>query len=109
MMLEAAERFKKAFRRMESEDYSYLSFFDDDPGPGHMRPPKAREWETMRVFVKFFRVFYDITNIFSRSLYVTVNTSFLEICDLQNELIMLNNSSLRSMAINMRTKFDKSH
>ncbi|KAG2729508.1 hypothetical protein I3760_01G253500 [Carya illinoinensis] len=106
LMLEAAGKFEKAFRRMESEDYNFLSYFDD----GHIRPPKATEWETVRVFVKFLEMFYEATTRFSGSLYVTANTGFLEICDLQTELIMLSestNTCLKSMAINMRTKYDK--
>ncbi|KAG2711418.1 hypothetical protein I3760_04G076400 [Carya illinoinensis] len=106
LMLEAAEKFEKACRQMESEDYNFLSYFDD----GHMGPPKATEWETMRVFVKFLDMFYEATTRFSRSLYVTANTSFLEICDLQTELIMLSestNTCLKSMTINMRIKYDK--
>ncbi|XP_042939370.1 uncharacterized protein LOC122274394 [Carya illinoinensis] len=106
LMLEAVEKFEKAFRWMESEDYNFLSYFDD----GHMGPPKVIEWETVWVFVKFLEIFYEASTRFSGSLYVTANTSFLEICGLQTELIMLSestNTCLRSMAINMRTKYDK--
>ncbi|XP_042942637.1 zinc finger BED domain-containing protein RICESLEEPER 3-like [Carya illinoinensis] len=78
LMLEAVEKFEKAFRRMESEDYNFLPYFDN----WHMGPPKTTEWETV----------------------------FLETYDLQTELIMLSestNTCLRSMVINMRTKYDK--
>ncbi|XP_042962673.1 uncharacterized protein LOC122296943 [Carya illinoinensis] len=89
-MLEAVEKFEKAFRQIESEDYNFLSYFDD----GHMGPPKTTEWEIVWVFVKFFEMFYEATTRFSGSLYVTANTSFLEICDLQTELIMLSENSI---------------
>ena len=64
----------------------------------------------MRVFVKFMKMFYDATCRFSGSLHVTANTSFLEICRLQKELVRLcesQNTCLMSMAISMRMKFDK--
>ncbi|XP_042950343.1 uncharacterized protein LOC122282459 [Carya illinoinensis] len=69
LMLETAEKFEKAFRWMESEDYNFLSYFDD----GHMGPPKATEWETVRVFVKFLEMFYEATTRFSGSLYVLID------------------------------------
>ncbi|KAG7954614.1 hypothetical protein I3843_11G028400 [Carya illinoinensis] len=106
MMLDAAEKFEKAFRRMESEDYNFLSYFNE----GHIGPPRADEWETVRVFVKFLKMFYDATCCFSGSLHVTANTSFVEICMLQKKLVRLSQSSnrcLMNMAISMRTKYDK--
>ncbi|KAG2724850.1 hypothetical protein I3760_01G037400 [Carya illinoinensis] len=106
IMLEAAEKFEKAFRWMESEDHNFLSYFKD----GNIGPPRVEEWETVRVFVKFFKMFYDATCRFFGSLYVTANTSFLEICMLQKELVRLSesdNNCLMNMAVSMRIKYDK--
>ncbi|XP_042988697.1 zinc finger BED domain-containing protein RICESLEEPER 2-like [Carya illinoinensis] len=106
IMLEAAENFEKAFRWMESEDHNFLSYFKD----GNIGPPRAKEWETVQVFVKFLKMFYDATCRFFGSLYVTANTSFLEICVLQKELVRLSesdNNCLMNMAVSMRIKYDK--
>ena len=51
-MLENAEKFEHAFKRMEYEDLEYiLHFWDEDYD---RRPPNEDDWETCRKFVKFF-------------------------------------------------------
>ncbi|XP_042974681.1 zinc finger BED domain-containing protein RICESLEEPER 2-like [Carya illinoinensis] len=105
-MLEAAEKFEKVFRWMKSEDHNFLSYFKD----GNIGPPRAEVWETVSVFVKFLKMFYDATCRFYGSLYVMTNINFLEICMLQKELVRLNESDnycLMNMAVSMRIKYDK--
>jgi len=58
----------------------------------------------------FFNVFYDVTTKISGSLYVTANSYFHEMWGI-NELLIgwsnEHNSILCSMAVNMKTKYDK--
>ena len=60
--------------------------------------------------VKFLHHFYEMTLKISGSQYVTANTIFSEIADLfmtLNEWKSANDLSLRSMGLNMKSKFDK--
>jgi hypothetical protein len=51
-----------------------------------LRPPTFEDWENVRVFLKFLKLFYDVTMRLSGSLYVTSNMYFQDICGIQAHL-----------------------
>ena len=58
----------------------------------------------------FFKLFYNATKKFSSSLYVTANTFFDEMFDIQENISHLSKSQnhlLKNMATKMESKFDK--
>ncbi|KAF7822018.1 zinc finger BED domain-containing protein RICESLEEPER 2-like [Senna tora] len=104
-MLDTAEKFEKAFDRLEFDDPNYLSVLNNEGGC-----PTSDDWKRARVFVKFLKVFYDATLVFSRSLHVTSNVFLMKLCDITKMLnfwIESNDVMLRNMAKNMKTKLDK--
>ncbi|WOL16812.1 hypothetical protein Cni_G25600 [Canna indica] len=105
MMLDVAEKFEKAFMRLEFDDPSYMIALDNEGGP-----PTCGDWSCARVLVKFLKVFYGATLSFSGSLHVTSNTVFHKLCDIQKQLSKWrqnNDNVLQSMAKSMKVKFDK--
>ncbi|KAL0009737.1 hypothetical protein SO802_004845 [Lithocarpus litseifolius] len=107
-MLENAEKFEHAFKRMEYEDLDYILHFQD--GDYGRRPPNEDDWETCRKFVKFLRLFYNATKKFSGFLYVTSNAFFDEIYMIKRKIDLFPTSEdhfLYSMAKTMKEKFDK--
>ena len=71
MMLEAAEKYEKAYERLEEDDSRFTLYFLDDENIGG--PPDQSDWENARVFVRFLKVFYQVTLRLSGSSYVTSN------------------------------------
>ncbi|KAK9293198.1 hypothetical protein L1049_021187 [Liquidambar formosana] len=118
MMLDGAEKFQKAFERLEEDDMNFLSTFrkggSDKGGKDrwkHLGPPDMDDWDRVRVFVKFLKLFYNATLRFSGSLHVTANVFFLELILLQNAISQMcekgDNSILSNMAAGMKRKFEK--
>lgn len=91
LMLEAAEKFKKTFERLEGEDYNYRAYFkvcESEDGNGQVfgdedenmdedenedgdrengrkksrRFPTARDWNNGSIFLKFLKLFYNAFN-----------------------------------------------
>ena len=107
-MLENAEKFEHAFKRMEYEDLEYILHFRG--GDYDRRSPNEDDWETCRRFVKFLKLFYNATKRFSGSLYVTSNAFFDEIYMIKRKIDLFSRSEdhfLYSMAKTMKEKFDK--
>lgn len=110
LLLEDAEKFQKAFDRLEDEDTDYLVYFgavDDDKNVG---PPNNQDWDNARVFVKFLKIFYNVTLAFSGSLYVTSNGAFHQLALVQSEVKKWScdlDSLLGLMATDMKRKYDK--
>jgi hypothetical protein len=104
LMLEAAEKFQTAFEKLEGEDSSYLDFF------GEAGPPSVNDWENVRCFVSFLKIFYDATKEFSSSQEVSLHKSFHQLaavhCELKRSAMNLN-SILASMGYEMKQKYDK--
>ncbi|CAL8112897.1 unnamed protein product [Prunus armeniaca] len=100
IMLDAALKYKKAFVRMgEDEDSPFLAYFkepehevDEDgvvaSNTNNIRvgPPSEDDWENATVFVKFLRVFYEVTLKVSASLHPTVNKAFHSILAIEKEI-----------------------
>ncbi|XP_039118096.1 zinc finger BED domain-containing protein RICESLEEPER 2-like [Dioscorea cayenensis subsp. rotundata] len=98
LMLESALHYRDAFIHLSLSDSNYLHC------------PTLEEWNQIENMVKFLKVFYDVTNIFSGTLYPTSNLFFLGMwriqCILQEEAknpILFRSSSLSKM----QSKFDK--
>ncbi|KAK3231390.1 hypothetical protein Dsin_003271 [Dipteronia sinensis] len=106
-MLESAEKFQKAFERLEDHDTQYFRDFclGEDKGA-----PTSLDWEFARCFIKFLKVFFDATLKFSGSLFVTSNTFLRHLCMVHSQLQNWCNSKdifLKHMAENMKKKYDK--
>ncbi|XP_062103927.1 zinc finger BED domain-containing protein RICESLEEPER 2-like [Humulus lupulus] len=111
MMLEAALKFKKAFRYLEG-DANYTKYFEEERVNGEKvdGPPDNTDWTNAEVFVKFLKAFYELTLKFSGSLYVTSNLFFQEILEVQVELNDMKSSTnelMSKMVGSMQLKFDK--
>ena len=75
-----------------------------------MGAPDASDFYDCRLFVNFLKLFYNATNKFSGSLYVTSNTFFNEIYVIQTKINELRNSKdnlFQNMATSMHLKFEK--
>ncbi|XP_062119090.1 zinc finger BED domain-containing protein RICESLEEPER 2-like [Humulus lupulus] len=106
LMLEFAINFKKAFENLEA-DANYTKYFDEERMDG---PPTNLDWEKAVVFVDFLSRFYDLTNRFSGSLYVTSNLSLPDILKIQADLTTMTSNPdtlLGAMAVSMKRKYDK--
>ncbi|XP_062086381.1 zinc finger BED domain-containing protein RICESLEEPER 2-like [Humulus lupulus] len=106
LMIESAIKFKKAFENLEV-DANNTKYFDEERMDG---PPTNLDWEKTFVFVDFLRRFYDLTNRFSGTLYVTSNLSLPDILKVQANLtIMASNHDtlLGAMVVSMKQKYDK--
>ncbi|XP_062075137.1 zinc finger BED domain-containing protein RICESLEEPER 2-like [Humulus lupulus] len=106
LMLESAIKFKKAFENLEA-DVNYTKYFDEERMDG---PPTNLDWEKAVVFVNFLRRFYDLTNQFSGSLYVTSNLFLPDILKVQADLttrVSNPDTLLGAMVVSMKEKYDK--
>jgi hypothetical protein len=110
-MLEAAEKCQYALHLMEEEDgYFVFTMFEGGQGRRGLGPPTFKDWENVRVFLKFLKLFYDVTIRLSGSLYVTSNMYFQEICGIQSHLQTFSESGdsvLSAMAEKMKMKYNK--
>ncbi|KAL0416245.1 UNVERIFIED_CONTAM: hypothetical protein Slati_3456400 [Sesamum latifolium] len=73
-------------------------------------PPMDMDWIDVRNFVKFLKIFYNVTLKFSGSSYITSNAFFRELATLHVSLTTMMNKGdyhMASMAIRMKDKFNK--
>ena len=62
MMLENAEKIQRAFERLHVNDAQYIRYFlDDGSGKKILGPPNFEDWDNVKVFVKFLKLFYEVT------------------------------------------------
>jgi hypothetical protein len=112
-MLEAAEKFERAFDRLIIDDEQYMDYFEELDGNGKKLkgPPRSLDWEHAWLLCKFLRLFYEATLRFFGSLIVTSNSYFHELVGIQNELYKLCNldgdSLLKKMAKDMKMKYKR--
>ena len=111
MLEHALKLFEKAFQILEKEKMDYQEYFvEDELRKKRIGPPSNYDWKNVEVFVIFFKVFYNVTNKISGSLYVTANSFFHDLWVINDLLICWSNKHntiLRNMAINMKSKYDK--
>lgn len=110
-MLDVAEKYQKAFQFLLDEDpYSRVYLSEDGHGKKGLGAPGADNWEAIRNFSKFLHVFYNVTLSISGTLYVTSNLYIQELINIHKNLnTFCNNSNRRlsSMALRMKTKYNK--
>jgi hypothetical protein len=76
-MLVGAEKCQSAFELMEEHDGNYVSSLSDEKsGKKGLGPPNYNDWARIRIFLKFLKLFYEVTMRLSGSLYVTCNMYF---------------------------------
>ncbi|KAL4571005.1 hypothetical protein LXL04_017755 [Taraxacum kok-saghyz] len=99
-----ALKLRRAFVRFESADPQFKFELQ------LVGVPEEKDWKKVDMFVTFFKTFYDLTQRISGSQYVTSNTLFHEIIDVDSRLkkwIESTNSDFASMAKKMKVKYDK--
>ena len=98
LMLESAIVYRRAFSSLAFEDRSYLYC------------PTNEEWERGQKMCDFLRPFFQITELISGSSYPIANLYFMQVWKIECLLLQnLRNEDelIRTMAIEMKTKFDK--
>ncbi|XP_054780792.1 zinc finger BED domain-containing protein DAYSLEEPER-like [Prosopis cineraria] len=78
--------------------------------PKRNGPPNKQAWSKARFFLKFLKVFYNVTLQFSSTLKVTAHTCFHQISliqELLDENIESDDPLLREMSLSMKSKYDK--
>lgn len=109
-VLDVVEKYQRAFKKMEVEDGGLYSLLDETMGRKRLKPLDSCDWDNVRYFVKFLKLFYDTTVCISGSLYCTANMYFKELSELYYHLQMSCESSvwmLNEMAMRMKPKYDK--
>ena len=115
-MLEKAEKYQKAFERLEEDDpYFLMTIREEAKEEGNDRHEVAWgmddvDWEKIRIFSKFLKIFYDATLWFSGANYVTSNSFFLELISIHDTIELEHEKDsylLRKMVDYMKNKFGK--
>lgn len=104
LMLDVAEKYEVVFEKLEFEDSSYVVFF------ANTGPPTKKDWDNIRAFLTFLKIFYEATRVFSSSLHVSIHTAFHQLADIHDEIhnsAMNLNTILGSMSWEMKGKYDK--
>ena len=65
-----------------------IHYFLDDGSGGKKKlgPLDFEDWDNVKVFVKFLKLFFEVTLRFSSSLYITSKVFFHELCLMKTEL-----------------------
>jgi hypothetical protein len=103
-MLESAEKFEKAFARLERDCKPFKAFFPNS------NPPNAHDWESTRCILCFLKLFEKVTTRLSASLHVTSSIVFHDIMLMHakmDEIALADDPILSSMASFMKLKFQK--
>ncbi|XP_062151830.1 zinc finger BED domain-containing protein RICESLEEPER 2-like [Alnus glutinosa] len=86
-MLEVAVKYERAFDLMIDEDSNFVTYLcDDGPGKRGLGLPNDDDWANVQHFIKFLKVFYDVT--------MQILASF-------------DDDKLSDMAFRMKLKYDK--
>ncbi|XP_059653342.1 zinc finger BED domain-containing protein RICESLEEPER 2-like [Cornus florida] len=97
-MLQVAIKFKEVFPRYQDRDLSYKWL------------PSLNDWRRVEEVCQFLKVFEEVTNTISGSLYPTSNMFLPEVWKIKealSEKSLDENVYMRSMANKMKDKFDK--
>jgi hypothetical protein len=96
---------------MEDEDGHFVStLFEEEQWRRGLGPPTFDDWKNVKPFLKFLKLFYDVTMRLSGSLYVTSNMYFQDICGIQAHLKAFSESGYyvsSVMAEKMKVKYNK--
>ncbi|XP_028124712.1 zinc finger BED domain-containing protein RICESLEEPER 2-like [Camellia sinensis] len=85
LMLEAAEKYEKAFNRLKFVDSNFEPYFMDVDG-GIRRSPNELDRKKCRIFLRFLKLFHVATKKFLRSLFVTSNAFYKEMFVIQSKI-----------------------
>ncbi|XP_061998870.1 zinc finger BED domain-containing protein RICESLEEPER 2-like [Rosa rugosa] len=137
LMLDTALEVRPAFDRLaEEEDQKYSGYLDEDEeleeeediessvqkksktARKRVGPPVDADWDKAEIFVKFLRVFYDVTMRISATKNPTAHKAFHDIVAIQAEIDTLfvelemsdgseTEKIMVDMAVKMRSKFIK--
>ena len=92
LMLDAAENFEATFVRLQYHDAKYKKHFEKEK----IKSPREKEDQNKaRVFVKFLKMFYDVTLKFLGSLHVTSIFFFKELVAMQRTLQKMANVGIK--------------
>ncbi|KAM3309137.1 hypothetical protein P3S67_010881 [Capsicum chacoense] len=110
LMLETAEKIKKAFDRFDLYDDNFNSYFSTDicEDGSVASSIQSDDWVNVRNVIEFLERFYVLTLKVSGSRYVTCNVHFEDICELDSylkECMTSDEVELRKMAMGMKEKF----
>ena len=76
-MLEGAEKCQFTFQLIESVDKNFKTALNEEMNENKdLGPPTFVDWNRIRIFLKFLKLFYDATIRLSRSLYCASNMYF---------------------------------
>ncbi|XP_055959713.1 zinc finger BED domain-containing protein RICESLEEPER 4-like [Mercurialis annua] len=103
LMLNTACMYQKVFEEFDAVEACYRKDLGDNV-------PNSLDWENVRQLYTMLECFYKMTLRISGSLYVTSNNHLNQISDLSTILqdwVGSSDESVRSMAIRMKSKFDK--
>ncbi|XP_031120376.1 zinc finger BED domain-containing protein RICESLEEPER 2-like [Ipomoea triloba] len=103
LMLSTAIQYQKVFEAYEENDASFCADLADSV-------PSYLDWCSVQSWVTLLKCFYDMTVRISSSLYVTPNTFFNEISDLNcmlDDMIAAETSCEKAMGTQMKNKFVK--
>lgn len=104
MMLEVADKFQVAFKKLEFEDVSFTEYFGNDVSPNCV------DWQTARTFMRFLKIFYDTAKVFSVFLHESIHTTFHQLASIYTVLKNAINDTdyvLSNMGRDMKLKYDK--
>ncbi|CAN0838908.1 Zinc finger BED domain-containing protein RICESLEEPER 2 [Linum grandiflorum] len=101
MMMEAAEKYEDAFKLLEGNDCNFKSHLDRQIFPTFM------DWENVRMLMKYFKFFYDMTIRVSGTSYVTTHLFCKELIDVYDEIHdLLNRLLYIAVFLDPRRKFE---
>jgi hypothetical protein len=110
-MLEGAEKCRAAFQLMQEFDKNITTTLNEEKNvKDGLRPPTFFDWNRIKIFLKFLKLFYDAIMRILGSLYCTSNMYFQEICEIQmhlQEYIDNGDHVLSSIAERMMEKYNK--
>lgn len=69
-MLDTEIPYQDAIKQLDFEELGFVDYF------GATGPPTTEHWDNTKAFVKFLKIFYEATNVFSASLHVTISINF---------------------------------
>ncbi|XP_028078736.1 zinc finger BED domain-containing protein RICESLEEPER 2-like [Camellia sinensis] len=109
LMLEATEKYEKAFNCLKFVDSNFKPYFKNVDG-GIRRSLNELDWKKYRLFLRFLKLFYLATKKFSGSLFVTSNAFYKEMFVIESkisQLILEEGDTSSTMAKTMKQKFSK--
>ena len=111
LMLESTEKFQRVFELMQEDDGPlYCSVMEDGLGKKGLGPSTDDDWDTIRAFIKFLKLFYEVTLRMSGTKYATSSLYFEELSNILGHLTEYTNSDdlvLSTMAGKMMSKYQK--